>query len=165
MILIEEAVNRLNTSGQRYGVSVQTWSRRSKYRRHFVEVEELVAPLQIPVELRSLWNTWDPSSLKRPCLDGLLPIDRIAERYQAGRPLSPAILLPVADWDDVSVWVELATATHPGGRVFRASETESFVDLWSFDVSGFLNLLASACLLYTSPSPRDQRGSRMPSSA
>ena len=25
--------------------------------------------------------------------------------------------------------------------------------------------LASTCLLYTSPSPRDQRGSRMPSSA
>ena len=25
--------------------------------------------------------------------------------------------------------------------------------------------LAEACLLYTSPSPRDQRGSRMPSSA
>ena len=25
--------------------------------------------------------------------------------------------------------------------------------------------LANACLLYTSPSPRDQRGSRMPSSA
>ena len=25
--------------------------------------------------------------------------------------------------------------------------------------------LAKACLLYTSPSPRDQRGSRMPSSA
>ena len=26
-------------------------------------------------------------------------------------------------------------------------------------------MLAGACLLYTSPSPRDQRGSRMPSSA
>ena len=26
-------------------------------------------------------------------------------------------------------------------------------------------LLANTCLLYTSPSPRDQRGSRMPSSA
>ena len=26
-------------------------------------------------------------------------------------------------------------------------------------------VLATACLLYTSPSPRDQRGSRMPSSA
>ena len=33
---------------------------------------------------------------------------------------------------------------------------------------GFLNALGyagNACLLYTSPSPRDQRGSRMPSSA
>ena len=30
---------------------------------------------------------------------------------------------------------------------------------------GFLVLLFSPCLLYTSPSPRDQRGSRMPSSA
>ena len=28
-----------------------------------------------------------------------------------------------------------------------------------------LRLLAKFCLLYTSPSPRDQRGSRMPSSA
>ena len=27
------------------------------------------------------------------------------------------------------------------------------------------NQLNNACLLYTSPSPRDQRGSRMPSSA
>ena len=29
----------------------------------------------------------------------------------------------------------------------------------------FLGGIARACLLYTSPSPRDQRGSRMPSSA
>ena len=29
----------------------------------------------------------------------------------------------------------------------------------------FTIMLTSACLLYTSPSPRDQRGSRMPSSA
>ena len=32
--------------------------------------------------------------------------------------------------------------------------------LWSFRDESFL-----PCLLYTSPSPRDQRGSRMPSSA
>ena len=31
--------------------------------------------------------------------------------------------------------------------------------------SGLLGALGQACLLYTSPSPRDQRGSRMPSSA
>ena len=31
--------------------------------------------------------------------------------------------------------------------------------------AGLLLLLITRCLLYTSPSPRDQRGSRMPSSA
>ena len=30
---------------------------------------------------------------------------------------------------------------------------------------GTVKLLNKSCLLYTSPSPRDQRGSRMPSSA
>ena len=34
------------------------------------------------------------------------------------------------------------------------------------DASGtLLNTMSNVCLLYTSPSPRDQRGSRMPSSA
>ena len=36
----------------------------------------------------------------------------------------------------------------------RASHKITFPDVW-----------ANTCLLYTSPSPRDQRGSRMPSSA
>ena len=34
-----------------------------------------------------------------------------------------------------------------------------------FMAAGAKQLLAMVCLLYTSPSPRDQRGSRMPSSA
>ena len=33
------------------------------------------------------------------------------------------------------------------------------------DRFGPRKLMSAACLLYTSPSPRDQRGSRMPSSA
>ena len=38
---------------------------------------------------------------------------------------------------------------------------------WVRTDNGFYNISAAqcACLLYTSPSPRDQRGSRMPSSA
>ena len=40
-----------------------------------------------------------------------------------------------------------------GTPVYVAPEVAAWVDL------------KSACLLYTSPSPRDQRGSRMPSSA
>lgn len=144
MILIEEAVSRLNANGQRHGVSVKPWPRRSKQRRHLHELEEMIAPLRIPIELRAFWNTWDPGSLTWPCLDGLHSLSKLTDRYQAERPLSPAILLPIADWADLSVWVELATATHPGGRVFRASDTESHVDLWSFDISGFLTLLADA---------------------
>ena len=35
----------------------------------------------------------------------------------------------------------------------------------SWDILGAANDLGLTCLLYTSPSPRDQRGSRMPSSA
>ena len=35
----------------------------------------------------------------------------------------------------------------------------------AFVLTGLLAALIGACLLYTSPSPRDQRGSRMPSSA
>ena len=36
---------------------------------------------------------------------------------------------------------------------------------WSLDQIRVQDLLREFCLLYTSPSPRDQRGSRMPSSA
>ena len=38
--------------------------------------------------------------------------------------------------------------------------SQSYYDLWHTDFE-----LVIGCLLYTSPSPRDQRGSRMPSSA
>jgi len=38
-------------------------------------------------------------------------------------------------------------------------------DSYAAPLYRFLVTLLSDCLLYTSPSPRDQRGSRMPSSA
>ena len=45
--------------------------------------------------------------------------------------------------------------------------TEGIVDGWGVDVpmTVYLNEEATDCLLYTSPSPRDKRQSRMPSSA
>ena len=39
------------------------------------------------------------------------------------------------------------------------------VSIESLDELEEILILADICLLYTSPSPRDQRGSRMPSSA
>ena len=57
-----------------------------------------------------------------------------------------------------------------GGNIFRGVAGGSVgMDRATADYMGMLatvmNALALACLLYTSPSPRDQRGSRMPSSA
>ena len=48
-----------------------------------------------------------------------------------------------------------------GGFIFAALLTSDDVD----DDDGSDGGLMTPCLLYTSPSPRDQRGSRMPSSA
>ena len=42
---------------------------------------------------------------------------------------------------------------------------QAIVDIVDAKPTPFVSLSPDACLLYTSPSPRDQRGSRMPSSA
>ena len=47
-------------------------------------------------------------------------------------------------------------------KVKGAQKAESFIQLGKSILS---KIDYSACLLYSSPSPRDQRGSRMPSSA
>ena len=55
-------------------------------------------------------------------------------------------------------------------------DNDKFIDAWlekasKFDMNSYDKIIFSyhgvpnSCLLYTSPSPRDQRGSRMPSSA
>ena len=58
-----------------------------------------------------------------------------------------------------------------GGRLYLEMGGKLFDDMHASRVlPGFtpdnkILMLESICLLYTSPSPRDQRGSRMPSSA
>ena len=54
-----------------------------------------------------------------------------------------------ADWD--------------GDGLTNAEEQQQGTDMTRADTDG--DGLPDGCLLYTSPSPRDQRGSRMPSSA
>ena len=55
--------------------------------------------------------------------------------------------------------------------IMRLPKTEAadiFMEIWNregFQVDACGNATRCICLLYTSPSPRDQRGSRMPSSA
>ena len=46
-----------------------------------------------------------------------------------------------------------------------ALEAEDGEETWRFQQAAIIEHVDMNCLLYTSPSPRDQRGSRMPSSA
>ena len=61
-------------------------------------------------------------------------------------------ILKELDLDDDMKWVETRTGFFTDGRLHSMSSSLEF-------------LRFKPCLLYTSPSPRDQRGSRMPSSA
>ena len=60
-----------------------------------------------------------------------------------------------ADWDGLKRWQAESAGT---------SSTQVDRDYSSMDPDD-LTAIRGICLLYTSPSPRDQRGSRMPSSA
>ena len=59
------------------------------------------------------------------------------------------------------VWSDIALSS----QKTPASSEYLIVDITLEDTKRFGGLPLSSCLLYTSPSPRDQRGSRMPSSA
>ena len=84
--------------------------------------------------------------------------------------LSPAIVQQAAalNNDPVAIynWVYSNIEFIPSyGSLQGADYTLQTLRGNAFDQSSLLIALLRACLLYTSPSPRDQRGSRMPSSA
>ena len=60
-----------------------------------------------------------------------------------------------------TAWIDQLAPTLPG----PSSRTKPIKLKWDDDVNRLVESLLQSCLLYTSPSPRDQRGSRMPSSA
>ena len=68
--------------------------------------------------------------------------------------------------DEFSAFLPDGTVFGPGSFGVSSSNLTGSVDLTGFsDGTVYLVYGSFTCLLYTSPSPRDQRGSRMPSSA
>ena len=65
-----------------------------------------------------------------------------------------------ADVGEVNAIIDLAS----GNVSLQIGGGLQVFGIETLNVTGFFDN-AAACLLYTSPSPRDQRGSRMPSSA
>ena len=83
-------------------------------------------------------------------LDRFNAVDIVLAPCEHGRP---QLLIPVLD---LSSSVIDSGGADPRGRSF--TEAVDVVEHMAADP-------CTACLLYTSPSPRDQRGARMPSSA
>ena len=78
------------------------------------------------------------------------------------------------DPDGLAYWIDNFSSGRNTIRVVASSFLGSaeFAERYGSNVTDekfvntlYQNVLGRACLLYTSPSPRDQRGSRMPSSA
>ena len=82
--------------------------------------------------------------------------------------LDKIYLWNVAGWDVYLTWVLVGVAGSVGMTVLNVRGVRMAAVLQTV-VVGLILLVGLAfilgCLLYTSPSPRDQRGSRMPSSA
>ena len=76
------------------------------------------------------------------------------EPFKKNAPKSN-VILPMSGMPDLACLIEVGGSDH--GRVISPPHTgENYWETLAWSLG---------CLLYTSPSPRDQRGSRMPSSA
>ena len=94
-------------------------------------------------------------------ITGGLP--RVADLFEARKPKEPAVLA------EASGTVRFGTATKGKQRLkivmADGEESELLIPKWR-QIGVFEGEhIEKGCLLYTSPSPRDQRGYRMPSSA
>ena len=73
-------------------------------------------------------------------------------------PDQQVVMIAMHDYASLLNWLEPLLQSHEKRLVFTDRDKHS-------GNMALLNRETSPCLLYTSPSPRDQRGSRMPSSA
>ena len=101
-------------------------------------------------------DSTDPAATDDFGLGDLLGGDPTAEDpYGAG-------IDPLADPTDPAATDDFGLGDLLGGD---PTAEDPFADMLPDDADEGLSAESSTCLLYTSPSPRDQRGSRMPSSA
>ena len=84
-----------------------------------------------------------------------------AEQYQFPKQYLSRALQFVGDW---VVYLEPSKVKNSLGY-FAIAKVQEIIPDPNHDDMFIAIIEANSCLLYTSPSPRDQRGSRMPSSA
>ena len=99
--------------------------------------------------------------VSRIVLDLRLPRALLAVIVGAGLGMVGAVLQTLTRNDLADPFLFGLSSGAAAGAVVVITVTGNILGFWTLPVAAF----AGACLLYTSPSPRDQRGSRMPSSA
>lgn len=148
MILVDEAVERFTNAGAPYGVSAMPWSGRAKRRRRvgdqLDELAQAIAPLELPAEFTAFVSRWNPASLQWPVFDGFIELKHAIDRRSMEAPAAAEILLPIADWNNARVWLELASPNHPGGRIFHSYYNDEHLRLWAFGFSDLLDLISTA---------------------
>ena len=97
---------------------------------------------------------------------GQVDVGEVRLAYQSvGRDSDPALLLVMGLGGQLIHWPDdvVERLCRQGFRVIRFDNRDVGLSTWA--ASAPEASLGFACLLYTSPSPRDKRQSRMPSSA
>ena len=75
------------------------------------------------------------------------------------------VVVGLHDEDKWQHFWRMPTQKNDDRPVYYEVEIRNLILEHRVDISEVRGIVLSTCLLYTSPSPRDQRGSRMPSSA
>jgi len=126
---IDSAVDRLDDALRRAGLPPLE---RATDEVSLAEVDDAVAPYELPPDVRRFWELVDPSSLAvRTFPDLLAPAAalklRQVELEEAAPGVAtgpPPLLFTIAYASHVSLSVELASTSGPGGTIFRWDYTE-----------------------------------------
>ena len=105
----------------------------------------------------------NPGALRGTDLD----VERVLHHaYDATNPASADAWVDstVRRWGSIDTLIHCAGILHRTPLLFADGEEKQLDELWAINVKGPW-WLTRACLLYTSPSPRDRTRSRKPSSA
>ena len=93
----------------------------------------------------------------------IFPVAGFGTRFLPATKSIPKEMMPIVDTPLIEYAVREAIKAGITEIIFITSPLKKAIEGHFSSNTGLEELLS--CLLYTSPSPRDQRGSRMPSSA
>ena len=124
--------------------------------------------LEKPQEIKSLESLGYNSEGLKDCLSSFGVSSAFRILSDEGLAIMHDICLKMYDNRNISVGTGVnRLGSYVRGAGYRSKFIKSFCDSPELakHLSDMVGVQLASCLLYTSPSPRDQRGSRMPSSA